>query len=98
MNRRLFARGSGVVVDVCRGHGTWFDAGELPATVEFVMNGGLARAEAADLAEQRERARAERQRATAAAMPDSPGLSLGTTSSRRTSRGGALVDLLLSLW
>ena len=29
MSRSLFARKSGVVVDVCRVHGTWFDATEL---------------------------------------------------------------------
>jgi len=52
MNRRAFARGAGVVVDVCRQHGTWFDAGELPRVIEFAMDGGLERA-AADEAEQR---------------------------------------------
>src|SRR5262249_2125038 len=36
MNRRQFASGSGVIVDVCRTHGTFFDAGELPAIVDFV--------------------------------------------------------------
>lgn len=41
MNRKLFAAGSGVVVDVCRSHGTFFDAGELPAIIEFVKAGGL---------------------------------------------------------
>jgi Zn-finger nucleic acid-binding protein len=46
MNRKLFASGSGVVVDVCRSHGTFFDAGELPAIIDFVMAGGLAKAAA----------------------------------------------------
>jgi Zn-finger nucleic acid-binding protein len=41
MNRRLFAAGTGVIIDVCRSHGTFFDAGELPLMIEFVMNGGL---------------------------------------------------------
>jgi len=44
MNRKLFAHGSGVVVDICRSHGTFFDAGELPAIIDFVMAGGLAKA------------------------------------------------------
>lgn len=44
MNRKLFAAGSGVVVDVCREHGTFFDAGELPTIIDFVMAGGLAKA------------------------------------------------------
>ncbi len=29
MNRMNFARCSGVIVDVCKGHGTWFDRDEL---------------------------------------------------------------------
>jgi Zn-finger nucleic acid-binding protein len=42
MNHVNFARRSGVVVDVCKEHGTWFDAGELTAIVEFAASGGLA--------------------------------------------------------
>jgi Zn-finger nucleic acid-binding protein len=41
MNRINFARCSGVVVDVCKGHGTWFDQDELRGIVEFVRGGGL---------------------------------------------------------
>jgi Zn-finger nucleic acid-binding protein len=41
MNRTNFGRRSGVVVDVCRGHGTWFDAGELTRALDFVAHGGL---------------------------------------------------------
>jgi len=44
MNRKLFAAGTGIVVDVCRNHGTFFDAGELPAIMDFVMSGELAKA------------------------------------------------------
>jgi len=44
MNRRVFARVSGIIVDVCREHGVWFDAGELAATIEFVEHGGLEKA------------------------------------------------------
>jgi Zn-finger nucleic acid-binding protein len=43
MNRRNFAHGSGVVVDVCSKHGTWFDNGELPRVLAFVESGGLSR-------------------------------------------------------
>jgi Zn-finger nucleic acid-binding protein len=35
MNRVNFGRVSGVIVDVCRAHGTWFDAGELTRVVNF---------------------------------------------------------------
>jgi Zn-finger nucleic acid-binding protein len=41
MNRVNFAHCSGVVVDVCKGHGTWFDRDELQQIVEFVGSGGL---------------------------------------------------------
>ncbi len=41
MNRRLFAEGSRVVLDVCRAHGTWLDRGELRAVIEFVETGGF---------------------------------------------------------
>ncbi len=41
MNRINFARCSGVIVDVCKGHGTWFDASELREIVEFIRGGGL---------------------------------------------------------
>lgn len=43
MNRINFAHCSGVIVDVCRGHGTWFDRDELRGIVEFIRSGGLER-------------------------------------------------------
>jgi Zn-finger nucleic acid-binding protein len=62
MNRLNFARCSGVIVDICKQHGTWFDRDELSRIVEFIHGGGLnmARArEKIDIAEQRERLRLE---------------------------------------
>jgi hypothetical protein len=35
---------SGTVVDVCKGHGTFLDAGELHAIVTFIQGGGFDRA------------------------------------------------------
>jgi Zn-finger nucleic acid-binding protein len=58
MNRVNFGRMSGTVVDVCRGHGTFLDAGELHAIVTFIRDGGLDRArqrEKDDLEEERHR-------------------------------------------
>jgi Zn-finger nucleic acid-binding protein len=43
MNRINFGRLSGTVVDVCRGHGTFLDAGELHAIATFIEAGGLDR-------------------------------------------------------
>jgi len=56
MNRVNFARCSGVVVDVCKGHGTWFDREELSRIVEFLRGGGM------DAARAREKAALEEER------------------------------------
>jgi Zn-finger nucleic acid-binding protein len=41
MNRKNFASTSGVIIDVCKPHGIWFDRDELGRIVQFVMKGGL---------------------------------------------------------
>jgi Zn-finger nucleic acid-binding protein len=41
MVRKNFGRTSGVIVDWCGGHGTWFDADELERVAAFVAAGGL---------------------------------------------------------
>ena len=46
MNRINFGKRSGIVLDSCAKHGTWFDADELRRVVEFVRDGGLDRARA----------------------------------------------------
>ncbi len=51
MNRNNFARSSGVIVDICKNHGIWFDAEELPRIIAFIRKGGL------DYARQKEKAR-----------------------------------------
>lgn len=56
MNRMNFAKCSGVIVDVCKGHGTWFDAQELSAIVQFIRGGGL------EVARQKEKNEIEFQR------------------------------------
>ena len=56
MRRMNFARCSGVVVDVCRKHGTWFDRDELHRIVLFIRTGGL------ELARERQMAELERER------------------------------------
>jgi len=44
MNRANFGRLSGTIVDVCRGHGTFLDGGELHQIAAFIQAGGLERA------------------------------------------------------
>ena len=61
MNRVNFGKLSGTVVDVCRGHGTFLDTGELHQIVEFIHGGGLERArerQIEDLREQEQRLQA----------------------------------------
>ncbi len=41
MSRMNFGTRSGIILDVCRTHGTWFDRGELEAVLSFVREGGL---------------------------------------------------------
>jgi Zn-finger nucleic acid-binding protein len=94
MNRKLFATGSGVVVDVCRNHGTFFDAGELPSIIEFVQKGGLAKAAKVDAARKAEQAKRDAANAARVrAMPESLRADWGDVD-----RGAALVDLLFSLF
>lgn len=54
MNRLNFARLSGAVVDVCSGHGTFLDRGELHQVVQFILGGGLSRTRQAELAQLKE--------------------------------------------
>jgi Zn-finger nucleic acid-binding protein len=65
MNRSNFARSSGVIIDLCKQHGVWFDADELPKIIDFIDNGGLTRArekEKIALQEERGRLRDEQRR------------------------------------
>ena len=76
MNRLNFARCSGVIVDICKQHGTWFDRDELSRIVEFVHGGGMnaSRAkEEIEIAEQREHLRQEQ---LAASLRGSAGLGI----------------------
>ena len=41
MNRSNFSKNSGVILDICRQHGVWFDPDELPKIIEFIRKGGL---------------------------------------------------------
>jgi Zn-finger nucleic acid-binding protein len=41
MNRANFARCSGVIIDLCKQHGIWFDRDELSRIVQFIQSGGL---------------------------------------------------------
>jgi Zn-finger nucleic acid-binding protein len=74
MNRVNFGKRSGIIVDGCSQHGTWFDADELRRVVEWVRDGGLDRArthERRQLEEER-RLLATRQKIAAWGTPQAP--------------------------
>lgn len=49
MVRRNFGGTSGILIDVCRGHGVWLDHRELERILEFVRKGGLMAARAREV-------------------------------------------------
>ena len=61
MNRVNFGRVSGTVVDVCKGHGTLLDSGELNQIVAFIRAGGLERARQRQIEDLKEEERRLRQ-------------------------------------
>jgi len=64
MNRLNFGRLSGTVIDVCKGHGTFLDRGELQQIVSFIQRGGLDRArqrQIEELKDEEQRLRAAQQ-------------------------------------
>ncbi|HSP61944.1 MAG TPA: zf-TFIIB domain-containing protein [Pyrinomonadaceae bacterium] len=76
MNRINFARCSNVIVDVCKGHGTWFDRDELREIVEFIRGGGLEVSRQKEKHEiEFERQQLERDRMVAASLSDAHGFS-----------------------
>ena len=91
MNRVNFAQISGVVVGVCRAHGTFLDGGELQRIVSFIQGGGLERTRQRQL----ENLREERSRVQ---MLEARAQRLNARSSDRQSgfNGGADFSSLVS--
>ena len=98
MNRRQLALGAGVIVDVCKAHGTFFDAGELPKTLEFISNGGLERAERRQLEALREAAKREQQNARYSHMMAARSSTSAHADAHRGGQGTAFIELLRALW
>jgi Zn-finger nucleic acid-binding protein len=97
MNRVNFARTSGVILDACRGHGTWCDADELRRVVEFVRAGGMDVARRRELEQLAlERNRIEFARSLDATMARSAQGPLGAASQRRDDLGAHPVGVGLS--
>ena len=97
MNRMNFGRLSGTIVDVCKGHGTMLDAGELHQIVTFIQGGGLDRArqrQIEDLKDAEAQLRASQQ-AQATREISGSGVSMSFSTSRW--QGPDLLDILKRL-
>jgi Zn-finger nucleic acid-binding protein len=94
MNRLNFARCSGVIVDVCKAHGTWFDSDELRRIVEFIRGGGLETARAKEKEEIEDQRRRLREEQLAADRRDSRAAMGGPSYDERRGALAAASDLL----
>ena len=98
MNRVNFARCSGVVVDVCKGHGTWFDRDELRLIVEFIQGGGLSVSRAREKREVEAERQKLRQEQLSASLQSRRLGSMGEPQDRRwtvVSAAGELLGFLI---
>jgi Zn-finger nucleic acid-binding protein len=103
MNRKAFGRISGVVVDVCKAHGVWFDAGELAEVLAFVERGGLELARRREIEELHEQARKARAAVLGERTPHLAGVDAGPTGLAETARlsidlAQEIVHALADLW
>jgi len=92
MNRKNFGGASGVIVDVCARHGSWFDAGELPQVLAFVKSGGLVRERAREQ-ERLRQARARTREMAGTSPPPSP-LAFDSLATSGADQGSFAKDLL----
>jgi Zn-finger nucleic acid-binding protein len=102
MNRTVFGKSSGVIVDVCKQHGTWFDARELTASLAFIERGGLALLKRREAERRAEEARSrEVERRTkgldTGILPHAGPVTRSMELVDAANALGGLVDLLLSL-
>lgn len=86
MNRQNYGRRSGVIVDVCKQHGVWFDDRELQIVLDWIRHGGLAASNLRDEEERRAAARRARQRQASAG----PSPMLGPTGGSFSMPGGRI--------
>jgi Zn-finger nucleic acid-binding protein len=92
MNRLNFGKLSGTIVDVCKGHGTLLDAGELHRIVTFIQGGGLERTRQRQIDDLKDEE--QRLRTAHAARPSDGGASFKWDA---TGLGADLLSLLAEL-
>jgi len=93
MVRRNYGRRSGVIIDVCRDHGIWFDANELQRILRWIREGGSVDARRRAYEEQREKD--HRRKIAAATQPI--GYDDDSLFTWQTGRGGGadLIDAFI---
>ena len=97
MHRMNFARCSGVIVDVCRPHGIWFDMNELHHIVQFIQGGGMEQSRAREKSElAAERRRVRNLRDVAGGIPEPT--SYGTAQDLLTEIISAAGELFIDGW
>ncbi|HOX43056.1 MAG TPA: zinc ribbon domain-containing protein [Myxococcota bacterium] len=89
MNKQNFGRLSGVIIDLCKGHGTWFDADELRRILAFIEAGGLDKQAQRERDALKEELRWLRQKRAIEATQASADVSMGG----RATSGGLAVGL-----
>jgi Zn-finger nucleic acid-binding protein len=94
MNRANFARCSGVIIDLCKNHGIWFDRDELSRIIEFVQGGGMEVARSREKAALEEERRRLRQEQMSADLQRSEGLGLHDRDAGRITGIASAGDLL----
>lgn len=90
MNRVNFAQISGVILDACKAHGTFFDPDELRRLVAFLQGGGMERARSRQI----DALKAEQQRLQAQAASMAGGMDAGADWSHGFGRSSTLGDFL----
>jgi Zn-finger nucleic acid-binding protein len=98
MNRINFARGAGVVLDICRKDGTFFDRDELHRVITFIQSGGLDRArkhEQADLEDEKRRVESLQRMHATANLREASAQEYSSSLGLRV--GGSLFELFVGL-
>ncbi|HVN38572.1 MAG TPA: zf-TFIIB domain-containing protein [Myxococcota bacterium] len=96
MLRQNFRRSSGVVIDVCHQHGTWLDADEIEEIAGFILSGGQTSAALEDEHKNAEALAAAARLRCASEATMQRAIFGSSTTPRRTSLLGLLIDLLTS--
>ena len=78
MNRQNYGRHSGVILDLCRNHGVWFDHQELARILAWIRDAGPERSRQREIEEQREVERQKRLTRVYTPEDGDPWLSQGT--------------------